>query len=227
MPPAVHSTGPRLTLGPVTVQCSTVDDGDFRPLDLPADVAAQNRQRLIDLPWTMLEQEHGTTVVRVTSPGEHHGAVGDALITHRSQAVLASAVGDCAAVVLVGPAEFAVVHVGWRGLRAGVLDAAIDAFHIPPVVSVVGPLIGSCCYEFDGDAVDTIARALSLEPEHIRATTSWGTAALDMLGAIRQVLSRRALPVEVLGGCTGCTYPGFSHRVRNDAERHVVAAWKR
>jgi YfiH family protein len=58
---------------------------------------------------------------------------------------------DCLPVALAGPGRVAMVHCGWRGLEAGILGRAVDAFDEPPAAAV-GPGIGRCCYEV-GDEV--------------------------------------------------------------------------
>ena len=59
---------------------------------------------------------------------------------------------DCAPVALVGRrGTIAMVHAGWRGLAAGVLDVAVRAVNDADgsvVAAVLGPTIGPCCYEF-------------------------------------------------------------------------------
>jgi hypothetical protein len=47
-----------------------------------------------------------------------------------------------------------------------------------------------------------------------------------MAAAVRAGCRHRGVVVEVVAGCTGCSYDGFSHRVRGDRERHVVAVWR-
>lgn len=152
---------------------------------------------------------------------------GDIAITDLSDVVLGCWVGDCAPVVLIGAErEFAVVHAGWRGLAAGVVDAAVAAFREPVVDAALGPAIGPCCYEFGGDDLAAVARGVHEAPEAIRASTATGSVALDVAAAVRAACAHHGLELVELGACTGCTYDGYSHRVRRDQERHVVAAWR-
>ena len=207
--------------------CWTVRaDGDFHRTDVALDELEQRRRALVDLPWTMLDEHHGTVAVRVDAPGEHDGAPGDIAITAVPGAVLGCWVGDCAPVVLIGERrEVAVVHAGWKGLAAGVLDAAVDAFTEPVVAAVLGPCIGPCCYEFGRDDLRSVAAGVHADISTITSVTAAGMVALDVPAAVVAGLAHRGVPVEAVGGCTGCTYDGFSHRVRGERERHVVAAW--
>jgi hypothetical protein len=212
--------------GHVNVRCSTVADGDFHRTLVPFVELEARRRALVDLPWTMLEHDHGVDVRHVRQPGEHDGSPGDVAVTDLEDAVLGCWVGDCAPVVLVGDRQaIATVHAGWRGLAAGVLDIASSALGDQPSAVVVGPTIGPCCYEFGDDDLAAVAGGLGVDVGAIAARTSWGTVALDVTAAIAAVATRWSVPLVRLGGCTGCSYPGFSHRVRHDAERHVVAVW--
>lgn len=213
--------------GSVVHVCWTVRaDGDFHRTEVALDELERRRRGLVDLPWTMLDEHHGTVAVRVDAPGEHDGAPGDIAITALPGAVLGCWVGDCAPVVLIGERrELAVAHAGWKGLAAGVLDAAVDAFTEPVVTAVLGPCIGPCCYEFGTDDLRAVAAGVHTDVDAIAAVTATGTVALDVTAAVVAGLASRGVPVEAVGGCTGCTYDGFSHRVRGERERHVVAAW--
>jgi copper oxidase (laccase) domain-containing protein len=209
----------------VSVRCSTLADGDFHRTAVPFAQLESRRRRFVDLPWTQLDQVHGTSVVRVDAPSADDGQPGDVALTDLEDVVLGCWVGDCAPVVLVGASsELAVVHAGWRGLTAGVIQAAIGAFTEPVVVAVLGSTIGPCCYEFGVAELDLVALGVGCDSSRIMSSTSSGRLALDVPEAVRAACGE--VPVERIGGCTGCEYAGFSHRVRADPQRHVVAAWQ-
>ena len=175
----------------------------------------------------MTDQRHGTAVVRVTEPSGGDRSVGDVAITDLDDVVLGCWVGDCAPLVLIGAErELAVAHAGWRGLAAGVVDAAIDAFTEPVVEVVLGPAIWPCCYEFGVDDIAAVARGVHTSSAELRASTTHDQTALDVPAAVRAAAAHRGVEVSLLGGCTGCTHDGYSHRARRDPERHVVAAWR-
>ena len=215
-------------VGPtVHLRSSVVTDGDFHRTDVALAELEPRRRSFVDLPWTMLDEHHGTEVVRVSSPGEHDGAPGDVVVTRVRDAVLGCWVGDCAPVVLVGATrEIAVLHAGWRGLAAGVVDAAFGAIGEPVVHAFLGPCIGPCCYEFGAHDLSAVAAGVHAPAPLVAAVTTWGTAALDVPAAVDAACAVWGVAVERVGACTGCTYPGFSHRVRSDPQRHVVAVWQ-
>jgi copper oxidase (laccase) domain-containing protein len=211
----------------VHVRWSVRADGDFHRTEVPLAALEPRRRALVDLPWTMLDEHHGVLVRRVVFPGEHDGSFGDVAITGALDAVLGCWVGDCAAIVLVGATdEVAVVHAGWRGLAARVIDVAVAAFDEPIVAAVLGPCIGPCCYEFGADDLAAVACGVRAAPGELTGATHDGATALDVPAAVRAALGRYGLDPVVLAGCTGCSFDGFSHRVRNERARHVVAAWQ-
>ena len=86
---------------------------------VPFEQLEARRRRFVDLPWTQLDQVHGTAVVRVDAPGAGDGQTGDIALTDLEDVVLGCWVGDCAPVVLIG-AELRIrrsptpVGAGWR-----------------------------------------------------------------------------------------------------------------
>ncbi|MGH9231590.1 MAG: polyphenol oxidase family protein [Acidimicrobiales bacterium] len=210
------------------VRLSSAADGDFA-VGQPADVLAARRRALVPLPWTWLHQVHGGRVVVVDEPGAHAGAHADAAVTARPGAALAIQTADCAPVALVADeGVVAAVHVGWRGLLAGVLEAAADALRRAGGIrlrAVVGPCIQPCCYEFGAADLD---RVVARYGEGVRATTRSGRSALDMPAAVTSALA--AIPVAEVThagpGCTSCgSPPMFSHRARGDTARHAMVVW--
>ncbi|MDJ0767554.1 MAG: laccase domain-containing protein, partial [Ilumatobacter sp.] len=121
---------------------------------------------------------------------------------------------------------FAVVHAGWRGLAAGVVDAAFAAFRGPVEWAVLGPSIGACCYEFGAADLELVARGVHADPAGIAGVTALGTPALDVARAVGAACGHHGVEIEAVGGCTGCTFDGFSHRTRGELGRHVVVAWR-
>jgi polyphenol oxidase len=188
----------------------------------------RRRRELVDLPWTMLDQQHGTEVVEVDAPGERDGRVGDVLVTSLSSTVLGVWAGDCAPVVLVSDSATVAVHAGWRGLAAGVIDVAVTALGpaTTPARAFLGPCIGPCCYEFDPADLVSVAGGVAVSEQELTATTTWGTSSLDVPAAVSGALARHGIPLDRSAECTGCDPRYFSHRRRNDLERHVVAVWK-
>ena len=170
--------------------------------DDAARVAA-NRSRLCaalelhDDRIVKLSQVHGTRVWRVPDAAAREG---DGLWTAVPGPVLAVGVADCVpAFVWDSHApRVALVHAGWRGTAARILERAIgilrDAGARPADLRVaLGPSIGPCCYAVGGDVAAHFpaaaverrgtsfhldlwhanrlqAEAGGLDPEHVHAT---------------------------------------------------------
>ncbi|MFA5628113.1 MAG: peptidoglycan editing factor PgeF [Thiohalomonadaceae bacterium] len=111
---------------------------------------SENRRRLrqsLDLPseplW--LEQVHGTAVLQ-----EQSGCA-DASVAFSSGKVCAVLTADCLPVLLCDRAGTAVaaIHAGWRGLLAGVIEAAVLRLQRSPdeILAWLGPAIGPNAFE--------------------------------------------------------------------------------
>lgn len=230
-------------LGDRTLQwvVSTRADGDLRP-DLGDETsAARGRRRLVDLPWTLLDQQHGTGLVEVNHPGARHLATGDILATSHPQAVVGIWAGDCVPVLLASAhGTLVMAHVGWRGLVRGAVAAAVERVRSAgagPVSGWIGPHVGPCCYEFGPFDLEVVAQALDVEIAAISAPlrserqgVDPSARCLDMGAAVIGELRRRGV-AEVHGvpcdpvPCTGCDGRWFSWRRRAETERHAMAAW--
>jgi hypothetical protein len=182
----------------------------------------------VPTPVTWLRQVHGARVVTVTAPGEHSGAEADAAVTATPGCALGVRTADCAPIFLraADDVAVAVIHAGWRGLVAGVVEAAVDALREiggSPRAAVIGPCIQPGCYEFGADDLDAVAARLG---DDVRATTMWGTPALDLPGAATIALRRAGVDdAGAVGVCTACSRQHFSHRARGDRERMATLAW--
>jgi YfiH family protein len=186
------------------------------------------RRAVVDLPWTWLCQVHGDTVVTVRRPGEGAGTRADAAVTDRSGCVLAVFTADCAPVALASPeGVLGAAHAGWGGLLAGVLERTVEAMAAlgaGAVSAVIGPCIEARCYEFGAEDLERVAA--SVGPE-VRARTSDGRPALDLVAGARAALARAGVGrVEVVGRCTACSPGYWSWRARRDNQRQAMVVWR-
>jgi YfiH family protein len=164
--------------------------------------------------------------VVVTAPGEHAGAEADAAVTATPGCVLAVRTADCAPIVLLGERAVGVVHAGWRGLMAGVVEATVAALGDlgdPPTTAHLGPCIRVGCYEFDGPERTEVAERYGAA---VAGMTAWGTPALDLAGAAAVALERAGVAeVHDTSGCTACDTRWYSHRARGETGRLATTAW--
>ncbi|MEK6327316.1 MAG: polyphenol oxidase family protein [Actinomycetota bacterium] len=205
-----------------------VSEGPFASLnlgrltgDLP-DAVRENRHRLaaaieIDPELVLIgRQVHGAEVVRHTRPPEPrvfaNPAPGlpeaDGQATARRDLAPLVLVADCLPVALAGPAGVAMIHCGWRGLAAGIVERGVD--EVEAEAAAVGPGIGPCCYEV-GDEVLVAFERLGLDVAEGRM--------LDLRRAARGLLERAGVEaVEVSEECTSCQ-PELLFSHRRDGER--------
>jgi hypothetical protein len=93
-------------------------------------------------------QRHSAAVLRADV--EATGRDGDGLWTDEPGVALLAFAADCLPIAIAaanGRRALAVVHAGWRGLAAGVVESAVDALEGAPAAAMIGPAIGPCCYE--------------------------------------------------------------------------------
>lgn len=197
-------------------------EGDLAPDSVDVD---RRRRAVVAGPWTWLRQQHGATVVVVDEPGAQAGARADAAVTAVPGAVVAVTVADCAPVALLAGRAVGVVHVGWRGLVAGVIPAALLALrHLDsgPVRAVVGPCVRPPCYEFGSRALASVVEVLG---EGVRARTAGGRPALDVAAGVRLALAAGGVTdCADSGRCTTCSPDHWSHRGSGDRRRQALVA---
>jgi hypothetical protein len=166
--------------------------------------------------WAFLSQVHGDRVVAATAPGSLGKA--DAAFTTVPDLPLTVATADCVPLILEGPGVTAVVHAGWRGAAAGVLERARDAVAAAGCSltrAAIGPAIGPCCYEVGDDVADLFPG--------FTARTTWGTRSVDLPGYLAAHLADLELWRSDV-----CTFTaGSLHSWRRDQTRHrqVAVAW--
>ena len=141
---------------------------------------------------------------------------------------LAVLTADCASMALgSGEGVFAAVHAGWRGLVAGVVEAAVAAMRSLGATEVAGAL-GPCIHS-------RVLRVLRARPgpggRRSTATGSGagprtGRPALDLPAAVAAALAAAGV-AEVAGvdACTACGGGYFSHRARGDRGRQALVVW--
>jgi len=168
-------------------------------------------------------QVHGAVVQRV---GSAHGAAGEAVaIDADGHASSLPGLGmmvltaDCLPVALGSPGAVAMLHAGWRGLAAGVLEEGVRALRevggSGEIVAVVGPGAGACCYEVGPEV-------------HAQFGRTESTARPIDLHAIAAERLRAAGVEEVrdVAACTICDERFFSHRREGKgAGRQAGIAW--
>ena len=200
-----------------------VSEGRYQSLNLgiltddDPERVSENRRRLAT--WTGLDpatismgwQVHGADMrtwdrppanAGYAEPGAELDRV-DGHATACRQLGLLVLVADCVPLALASPDRIAMLHCGWRGLEAGIVERGIAAFD-GAVSAAMGPGIGPCCYEVGPEVLDAFS--------DIEGAASGRM--LDLKAVIRAKLDAGGVDlVEDVELCTSCR-PDlfFSHR---------------
>ena len=156
-------------------------------------------------------QVHGPIVRRAGANGES----GDGLWSDTPGEPLLVFTADCLPVVLAradgdGPA-IAALHVGWRGLLAGIVEAGAATLGGGRLIAAIGPGIGPCCYDVGDEVAGSFRDRFGAGVVHGRRLDLWG--ATDQ--ALREAGADAVCRFDV---CTACGPDRFfSHR--RDGER--------
>jgi hypothetical protein len=193
-----------------------------------AEHGAAARERLRELIGVQRvargHQVHGTVVERLHELPAHEPATGPPREADGQASALASLgvmvlSADCLPVALGCEDAVAMVHAGWRGLAAGVLEEGVRAMLElsagSDIVAVVGPGAGPCCYEVGPEVHGTFARA------HAHR---WR---IDLRAIAHDRLQAAGVSeVRDVNACTICDERYFSHRREGSrAGRQAGVAW--
>ena len=162
---------------------------------------------------TMAWQHHSAEVTRaeprgIVTPGTAFDRC-DGLWTDEPGQAMMLLTADCLPVAIArangAKPALAILHVGWRGLLAGIVAAGADALGGGRLVAAIGPGIGPCCYEVGEEVAEPFRAAYG---DVVR------DGRLDLWSAAERAL--RAAGCEDVERTDVCTYchPDlfFSHR---------------
>jgi polyphenol oxidase len=222
--------------GPYEVVFSTrrggVSEGPYASLNLgrmTGDVVErvdENRRRLCaeigaDVGRLALNRQVHSADVHRARPGQR-GEPGDGLWTDEPGLPLLALAADCLPLALVRDgaegAAVAVLHAGWRGLLAGIVEAGVAALGTV-AAACVGPAIGPCCYEVGEEVARPFADAFGDDVVSDRRLDLWAAAE-------RALRTAGVASVERVDLCTRCNPELFFSQRRTGLPRgtHGVMA---
>lgn len=197
-----------------TTRAGGVSEDPYASLNLSAATGDEperveaNRSRVaaalgVDPPsMKTARQVHGARVLECDPVSAPLGE-GDAVVTRSHNVGVGVVTADCVPILILARDGVAAVHAGWRGIVAGVIEAALKRLD-EPVAAWVGPSIHACCYEVGPD-VTSAFEELSLpiaDPWHVdpaaAASTQLRRAGIERIAATHL--------------CTSCDSRFFSHR---------------
>ncbi|MGW3012232.1 peptidoglycan editing factor PgeF [Streptomyces sp. NPDC001219] len=176
-----------------------------------------------------MNQVHGRDVAVVDGPWQGDVPAVDAVVTERRGLALAVLTADCTPVLLADPVAgvAGAAHAGRPGLVAGVVPAVVEAMvkrgaEPARIIACTGPAICGRCYEVPEAMRSEVAAVV---PE-ARATTSWGTPAVDVTAGVRAQLAAEGVPVrEDSHICTRESADHFSYRRDRTTGRLASYVW--
>ncbi len=207
--------------------------------DEPAKVAA-NRTQVVEAleiaPFALGGQVHGATIAQVGPAKAASGWDGpdgvisetDGLTTRSAGLPVAVATADCVPVIVASATEsrLAVVHAGWRGVAAGMIEKAVALFAEPGrALAAIGPCAGVCHYEVGPD----VALAVSAGTTGGAVTEErGGSLYLDLSATIAGTLAGLGVEAEETRLCTiHETDRFFSHRRAGACGRQMAIGMRR
>jgi len=201
---------------------------DFAP-SAPGASARESLRRFLPAEPTWLRKVHGIAIAdldaNLCAPSD--GSAADGAITHTPGTVCAVLTADCLPLLLAdrGSTVVAAVHAGWRGLAAGVVEAALSAMRIEPaaVLAWLGPAIGPRAFEVGHDvfaafcdpdpgAAECFVPRATMNIE-TRANMKWHA---DLYALARRKLARAGVSAVYGGGRCTLTESSFFHSYRRD-----------
>jgi purine-nucleoside/S-methyl-5'-thioadenosine phosphorylase / adenosine deaminase len=156
------------------------------------------------------KQVHSATVIDANQfvPGQE----GDASFTDTSQHLLSVLTADCIPILFYHPDGLvAATHAGWRGLLNEIIPATLKVLPKNPV-AVLGPAIGTCCYEVN----EELAKDFSDRFGASVVDRNFEKPHLDLVGsAILQLQQGGVSELEATDFCTYC-HPDLFFSYRRD-----------
>ena len=164
------------------------------------------------------EQIHSADITYIDTPGEYIGT--DGLITDNPEIILIIKVADCVPVYLYEPRSqlIGLVHSGWRGTAGGIVPNAVRKMlkmgaDKKEVNVFLGPAIGFCCYEVDGDVADNFNKNTKRKMES-------GKWKVGLHEHICLQLAEIGIPTSKIMVSDICTFESLDcHSYRRDGEK--------
>ncbi len=222
--------------------CTTRRGGSSRPpydelnlgLHVGDDDASvrRNRARLVadlGLPaepdW--IRQTHSTRVVTLERDA---GRDADAAITREPGRVAVVMIADCLPILVASRdgGEVAAIHAGWRGLAAGIVEAALASIESAPaeLSAWIGPGISRAHFEVGDDVRDAFAARLDTVSAYFEPHGA-GHWLCDLPGIAAHLLERAG--VGEVGRAPHCTHRDrgrfFSYRRDGVTGRMAAMIW--
>jgi len=170
-----------------------------------------------------------SNIVRTVTESDRHVCMApvpyeaDGIVTATPGLPLFCFTADCVPVLLADTAAGVIgaVHCGWRSSASDILKNALDAMASlgaspADITAAIGPAIGACCFETDGDVPAAITAYLSGETDGLFRPKENGKTLVDLRAANARRLMQLGVPASSIDSsdeCTLCSHDKYwSHR---------------
>ncbi|OGG10929.1 hypothetical protein A3J20_00590 [Candidatus Gottesmanbacteria bacterium RIFCSPLOWO2_02_FULL_42_29] len=171
------------------------------------------------------EQVHGSRIQKTDSRTFYKDC--DGLLCENKSTLLVKT-ADCLPVFFYSAHKktVAAVHAGWRGLSKGIMTETIEIFRqmgieAASLIAVIGPHIGSCCYQVSADLVNKFGKIIADTDFYQKKDSDYY---LDLSAIARyqlQMAGVKAANIEDMQVCTCHNLEYASYRRTNSRERNI------
>lgn len=198
-------------------------------LDVPMERCVLSKQVHRSDVKIVLESDAGAGLFR---PQDYEA---DALITNVPDLPLVIFSADCIPTLYYDPVTRCIgaAHAGWRGTALGIAGRTVEAmgrvYGAKPadIRAAIGPGIGKCCFETDGDVPAAMTAAYGDGAAPYLLQKENGKWQVDLKGINAHVLRRAGVlagHIAVSGACTACDPALYwSHRRVGDGRGSLAA----
>ena len=170
-----------------------------------------------------MNQVHGNTVYEVTADSDSRYAPdADALFTRLPDRALVTLIADCTPLLMSSPTAIAAVHVGRKGLVAGIFEATLAKFDDAPseIFAEIGPAICGRCYELD---LATYEEVIAISPE---ANFDRSKCSIDVSAGLIAKLKKSGISYKASNLCVNHQPGYFSYRRDGITGRQSGVIWR-
>jgi YfiH family protein len=183
-------------------------------------------------------QVHSSRVIVADAPwGPDTAPEADAIVTRTPSLAVGVLTADCTPILFADrqASVVAAAHAGWKGARAGIIEAVIDAMEglgarRDRICAAIGPTISAAAYEVGPEFEAVFLADAAANSKYFSRTTPEARARFDLPGYCRdRAVAARIASVE---GVDLCTYANESlfysyrrsvHRAEPDYGRQISA----
>ena len=182
-----------------------------------------------------LHQVHGANILMAEECVEGQKREGDGLITTTSTLGMGILTADCLPLLLFTHRVVALLHVGWRGLKEGIVGRSIKYIKLldnglEEINTMFGPMIRECCYRVGENMIGELRGALPKEVVRKGIKRREGRPFFSLKDAVTYLLRKEGVKGKIydLSLCTCCSghFPSY-RRDGETASRFISLAWKK